>query len=42
MNAKTNVLVRFGKGTEFKLPPAKALELNFGLSDKNEPKSIEN
>ena len=42
MNAKTNVLVRFGKGTEFKLPPKKALELDFGLSDKNEPKSIEN
>lgn len=47
MNAKTNVPVRFGKGTEFNLPPAKALALDFSLEPdlrlvENEPESVEN
>lgn len=42
MGAKTNKPVRFGKGTRFNLPPAKAIQLNFRMSDKNESKSIKN
>lgn len=42
MGAKAGVLVRFGKGTKFNLPPARALELDFSLVDRHDTKSSEN
>ena len=39
MNAKSNVVVRFGKGTKFDIPPCKALELDFSIDSANESES---
>ena len=36
---KSNVVVRFGKGTKFDIPPCKALELDFSIDSANEPES---